>query len=135
MQQTCECGKYQFSHIPCTHVIIVARFNNLSYYFKLASIYYFTEYLQKVYKEDVNLIGHQLIWAQPTNPSAIYPPIMQWRQFDHPSNHAKRPSQGEKVEQHNCSWCHQLGYNRLNYSSLTFYYTPKKPLTFCFHLD
>lgn len=79
MQQTCECRKYQLSQISCTHIAIVAQFNNLLDCFQWASVYNSTKYLQEVFKENINLVEDQSTQARSTNLPMIYLSTMQKR--------------------------------------------------------
>ncbi|XP_044493319.1 uncharacterized protein LOC123216780 [Mangifera indica] len=96
LYRTCDYGKFQYSQISCAHVAAIARYNNLSDCVSWVSTYYSTKYLRRVYEEDINPLGDQSTWA-PSNMSAIYPPVMEQRRSGRPSNHAKRPLQGEEV--------------------------------------
>ncbi|XP_044500271.1 uncharacterized protein LOC123221497 [Mangifera indica] len=112
LYRTCDCGKFQRSQIPCAHAAAIARYNNLSDCVGWVSTYYSTEYLRRVYEEDINPLGDQSTWA-PSNLPVIFPPVMEQRRSGRPSSHARRPSQGEEVRQQYCSRCHQPGHTRL----------------------
>ncbi|XP_044497711.1 uncharacterized protein LOC123219789 [Mangifera indica] len=111
--QECSCKKFQLSHIPCTHVVAVARFQNLSDCYQWVSKYYSTEYWQAVYRESVEPLGDPSEWLRPENLPEIQPPLIQNRRSGRPSEQRRRPSQGEEVRQPVCSRCRERGHTRL----------------------
>lgn len=70
-----------------------------------------------MYNENVNPLDAQSTWVHPKNIYEIQPPRMQQRWSGWPSSDHRKTSQGEKVQQHFCSKCHEPGHARNVYPS------------------
>ncbi|XP_044475722.1 uncharacterized protein LOC123203429 [Mangifera indica] len=112
-KKECTCRKFQLSQIACTHVVAITRFQNLSHCYPWVNKYYSTEYWQAVYRESVEPLGDPSEWVQSEEIRIVHPPQIGHRRPGRPSEHNRRPSQGEEICQVECSRCHEKGHTRL----------------------
>ncbi|XP_044465403.1 uncharacterized protein LOC123195648 [Mangifera indica] len=106
-KKECTCRKFQLSQIACTHVAAIVRFQKLSHCYPWVNKYYSAEYWQAVYRESVEPLGDPSESVQSEEIRIVHPPQMGHRCSGRPSEHNRRPSQGEETRQVECSRCHE----------------------------
>ncbi|XP_071703982.1 uncharacterized protein [Rutidosis leptorrhynchoides] len=65
--KTCTCKQWQFSGLPCGHVMAVARYFVLRDVTTHVQKYFTTETYKSAYMEDINPLDHISEWIDPGN--------------------------------------------------------------------
>ncbi|XP_071712258.1 uncharacterized protein [Rutidosis leptorrhynchoides] len=114
--KTCTCKQWQFSGIPCGHVMAVARYFVLRNVTTHVQKYFHTETYKSAYMEDINPLDHISEWIDPGHLQTVLPPLVTKRQSGRPKSTARIPSQGEDKDnfksKRKCSRCLEYGHTR-----------------------
>ncbi|XP_071740184.1 uncharacterized protein [Rutidosis leptorrhynchoides] len=119
--KTCTCKQWQFSGLPCGHVMEVARYFILRDVTTHVQKYFHIETYKSAYMEYINPLDHIFKWIDPGHLQTVRPPLVTKRQSSRPKSTARIPSQGEdkanfkyKIK---CSRCLEPGHTRSTYTA------------------
>ncbi|XP_071694530.1 uncharacterized protein [Rutidosis leptorrhynchoides] len=114
--KTCTCKQWQFSGIPCGHVMAVARYFVLRNVTTHVQKYFHTETYKSAYMEDINTLDHISKWIDPGHLQTVLPPLVTKRQSGRPKSTARIPTQGEDKDnfksKRKCSRYLEYGHTR-----------------------
>ncbi|KAL5784528.1 hypothetical protein ACOSQ2_006920 [Xanthoceras sorbifolium] len=112
-KQSCDCGLWEVTGIPCKHamaVITTKRLNSHDYVHK----YLTKEYYLKTYSHAITPIPDQSLWPDDDNPSIVLPPEKK-RMPGRPKKNRKRGTdEGPKHKKSaavRCKGCGEFGHN------------------------
>ncbi|XP_071719404.1 uncharacterized protein [Rutidosis leptorrhynchoides] len=74
--KTCTCKQWQFSGIPCGHVMAVARYFVLRDVTTHVQKYFHTETYKSAYNEDINPLDHISEWIDPGHLQTVLLPLV-----------------------------------------------------------
>ncbi|XP_071717843.1 uncharacterized protein [Rutidosis leptorrhynchoides] len=114
--KTCTCKQWQFSGLPCGHVMSVERYFVLRDVTTHVQKYFHTETYKSAYMEDINPLDHISEWIYPGHLQTVRPPLVTKRQSGRPKSTARIPFQGEDKDnfkfKRKCSRCLEPGHTR-----------------------
>ncbi|KAA0058962.1 MuDRA-like transposase [Cucumis melo var. makuwa] len=108
----CTCKEFQAEQLPCSHAIAAARDRNINVY-SLCANYYTNECLLAAYAEAIYPVGNQSDWKTSEDyvHMTVLPPKVVKRVCRSKKKRISSVSEAPKL--HKCSWCKQIGHNRL----------------------
>ena len=108
---SCTCQRFDFDHIPCSHVIAACRYAHMSCY-PLCSKYYTMNSLLSLYVESIYPPGNQRDWMIPDDISSRVVLPQKTRRPTGRTRKERIPSGGKGKRRRRCGQCGDYGHNR-----------------------
>ncbi|XP_058774340.1 uncharacterized protein LOC131648590 [Vicia villosa] len=110
--QTCECGKFQTFHVPCSHVIAACASIHHDYTVHIADVFKVVNVF-KVYEESFIGVGTEADWPRYEGDTLCHNDAMRRRKKGRPNSTRIRTEMDDyEKEKRRCGICREFGHYR-----------------------
>ncbi|XP_058787050.1 uncharacterized protein LOC131661500 [Vicia villosa] len=111
-KRTCDCGKFQAFHLPCSHVIAACESIRQDYTIHIPDVFKI-QHVFKVYQQSFQILPHQDNWPQYRGPTLCHDETMRRKKRGRPNSTRIRTEMDDvEKEKRMCGICREVGHIR-----------------------
>ncbi|XP_058772701.1 uncharacterized protein LOC131646752 [Vicia villosa] len=111
-KRTCDCGKFQAFHLPCSHVIAACESISQDYTIHIPDMFKI-QHVFKVYQQSFQILPHQDNWPQYRGATLCHDETMRRKKRGRPNSTRIRTEMDDvEKEKRMCGICREVGHIR-----------------------